>query len=221
MKKLHSEYLDSSFPGIFKAIFTTAPNLSRLLIHGIMIEGGVADLEYLVASIRSRKLKSFALLNSPITYVNLSKMIFDSFSFSAIENLEFSATEDILFSGWNIIDLIKVLPSMDSLKTLSLAGEEKLQNTLLFTEFVNTLQHLNIKSLSLLSAKLDDNSALLLAKWIPKSKLKQLDLRFNRLSLKGVEALEAVTNYIPGFKLEVRLQELQVRKRKHIDAELM
>lgn len=200
-------------PRIFGSIFTNAPNLKRLSIHGIMLDGLGKDFEFLAESIRSRKLKSLTLRNSPVTDLSAFKIIFGALPFSTIENLELSQT-DILFSRESVNDLIKVLPTMNSLKTFYLAG---LHNTKIFKELVIALERLNITSLGLSSAQLDDNSAFLLAKMIPKSKLKRLDIRFNRLSQKGVIALENAVSDRPEFQLLANFQEKLNRKRNRVE----
>lgn len=163
-------------------------------IGGVKLIDDNGDIEYLARAIQSRQLKHFEVIDAIIPDENAFQILCNAFRGSAIESLGITITESNLLT--NMIPLVNVLPQVPSLKMLDLRGRLQLGET----ELYSILDRTQIQTLKLLFVNMSNQEATQLARKIPYSKLKFLDVRYNPLNLNTVNTLKHAMKYKSGTK---------------------
>lgn len=155
-----------------------------MAIGGIKLDGDNEDFNYFAKAIQNGQIKSLILRDSPISNMNKFQLVCNALRKSAIGNLAIVNSEKYLQP--HLDALIEVLPQIPSLTALDLHGQIKLNKK----KLIDILDLTEIETLVLSFVRLNDQDSVQLARKIPNTKLKFLDVRFNSLNWNSINALK-------------------------------
>lgn len=185
---------------LLKQIFTRFKSLESLAMKAVKFQN--EDLKYLINAIQSKQLQHLELIDSKITDYDLFQMVCNAHRGSAIKSLRI--TNSGLNFQTNLNMLIDVLPDVPFLKTLDLQGQLRLDKTRL----ISILDRTQINNVGLSFVGLSDREADQLARKIPSTNLKYLDVLYNALNFTSVNILQTAMNARSGNKFVFSNTEL-------------